>query len=220
MGELSDALWLTLGIATSATLLAAVVGVPLAALTARRAFAGRSALEALVLLPLVLPPTVVGYGLIALLGARGWIGKPVFEATGYTVLFRVEGAILAAALVALPLLYLPTRAALAGVDRELEDVATLLGATRWQRLWHVTFPLARRGIASGVLLAFARAAGEFGATIMVLGIQPGRLTLPLSIYLDAERGRLGHALPAVLLLAGASLVGVIVYNHSSLGKRD
>ncbi len=220
MERLWSSLLLTLQIATAATLLAALVGVPLALLMSRRRFAGKSAAEALILVPLVLPPTVVGYLLILLLGARGWLGHWLHAATGYSILFRFEGAVLAASVVALPLLYMPTRAGFASVDRDLEDVARLMGAGRLATFWHVSLPLARRGIASGLILAFARAAGEFGATLMVFGMQEGRTTLPILIYLESYEGDLGTAGPAIALMIAASLAVVAIYNRTGLGKQD
>ena len=220
MERLWPALLLTLQIATVATVLTAVVGVPLAMLMAKRRFRGKSLVEAMILVPLVLPPTVVGYLLIALLGARGWIGHWLHAATDYSILFRFEGAVLAAGVVALPLLYMPARAAFAGVDRDLEDVATLMGAGWLASFWHVSLPLARKGIASGLMLAFARAAGEFGATLMVFGMQEGRTTLPILIYLESYEGSLRTAAPAILVMVGASLVVVLLYNRGSLGRQE
>lgn len=220
MDALWPSLWLTLRIASAATLLVLVVGVPLAMVMAKRRFAGKTLVEALILVPLVLPPTVVGYLLIVLLGARGVVGRWLKEAFGYSIMFQFEGAVLAAAVVALPLLYMPARAAFASVDRELEDIATLMGAGRIAMFWHVSLPLARRGIASGLILAFARAAGEFGATLMVFGLQPDRTTLPISIYLDYERGEMRAALGAVMVLILASLVVVAIYNRSALSRQE
>jgi len=214
MSDLWPPLWLSLRIATAATVLVALVAIPLAFVMARRAFTGKSILEALLTVPLVLPPTVVGYFIIVTLGARGWIGQWIHRLFDYSVMFRIEGAILAAAVVALPLLYMPAKAAFASVDRELQDIATLLGANRFQMFWHVSLPLARRGIASGLVLAFARALGEFGATVMVFGWQPRRLTLPISIYADYERGELGNAGLAVIALTAVSLGLILLYNRS------
>ena len=219
MDRLWPSLWLTLEIAAAATLAAAAVGLPLAQVMAKRRFSGKSAVEALVLVPLVLPPTVVGYLILMLLGARGWIGQFLYGQTGYSIVFRFEGAALAAAVVALPLFYMPARAAFASVDRDLEDVAKLMGAGRLATFWHVSLPLARRGLASGLILAFARAAGEFGATLMVFGARPEETTLSVLIYLDAFDDPRG-ALPAVLLLLGASLVVVAVYNRTTLGRQE
>jgi len=174
---------------------------------------GKSAIEALIMLPLVLPPTVVGYMILLTFGARGWPGAWLFERFGYSIAFKFEGAVLAALVVAMPMLYMPAKAAFQSVDRELEDVARMMGANRLQLFWHVSLPLARRGILSGMMLAFARALGEFGATAMVFGMQDKHFTLPISIYLDWERGEFSHALPAVVALTLTSLAIMLAYNR-------
>lgn len=210
-------LWLSLRIALAATVLATLVAVPLAHAMARRTFAGKSLIEGVILMPMVLPPTVVGYLLIVALGARGWLSTHLLG--GYSIVFKLEGAILAAAIVALPLLYLPARAGFASVERDFEDVAKLMGATAWQTFWHVSVPLAARGLASGAVLGFARALGEFGATMMVFGYQPGRPTLPIAIYADYEQGDLAHAWPAVLGLSAISLGLTLLYNATRAGRQ-
>lgn len=220
MSELWEPLFLSLRIAGLATLLTSVLAIPLAYVMARRLFKGKSIAEALITMPLVLPPTVVGYLLIMGLGARGWIGQWLDRAFGYSIVFRIEGAVLAAAVVALPMLYLPAKAAFASVDRELEEIALLMGANRLQIFWHVSLPLARRGIASGLMLAFARALGEFGATVMVFGFQPRQMTLPISIYSDYEQGNIAHATAAAIALAALSLGMMLIYNWSSAGRRE
>jgi molybdate transport system permease protein len=210
-------LGLSLKIATIATIVAGVVGVAIAYVVSRRRFRGKAIVEALICLPLVLPPTVVGYLLIVAFGKQSFIGR-LFN---YSIVFRLEGAILAAAVVALPLIYIPSRAAFASVSREMEDVARLLGANWLERFWHVSLPLARRGITAGLILGFARALGEFGATMMVFGYTTGRVTLPISIYTDYEQGAdFSHALPAVLTLIAISLVVMLLYNRSSLSRQD
>jgi molybdate transport system permease protein len=214
MGDWLPAAKLSLSIALAATALVALLGVPLAFFLARRRFPGRSLLEALLLLPLVLPPTVVGYVLVLLIGRHGPVGRLVEAAGGSGLLFTPAAAVLAAAVVALPLLFLPAKGAFASVDPELYDLARLLGATPWQTFWHVSLPLARRSIGSGLLLAFARALGEFGATVMVLGDIESRRTLPISIYSEYVAGDMRPALPAVLVLTGFSLVVVTAYNRS------
>jgi len=219
MNELWQPLLLSLRVASCATALTALVAVPLAFFMARRTFAGKSALEALFTLPLVLPPTVVGYFIIVMLGARGWLGSWLHRWFGYSIVFRFEGAVLAAAVVALPLLYMPAKAAFASVERELEDIARLFGASWMQLFWHVSLPMARRGIASGLLLAFARALGEFGATLMVFGIQEHRRTLPVSIYLAYEQPDSTSPWPAVVALTLVSCGVILVYNRT-MGRRD
>lgn len=218
MTDTADALLLSLRIAVCATALASVPALALAWRAARRPLRGQWLLETVVLLPLVLPPTVVGYLLVQVLGAGGWIGGPLRAWFDVSLLFRVEGAILAAAVVAMPLLYLPAKAAFASIDREHEEVARLLGASRLQMLRHVTLPLARRGVAAGLLLAFARALGEFGATLMVFGWQPGRATLPIAIYAAYEQGTLHRAVWPVLLLS--MLCAAMLLLHQRLGRGE
>jgi len=215
MSSLWTSLRLSFEIASVATLIASVVGVPLAFVMARRRFVGKSIIEALIMVSLVLPPTVVGYAILMLLGRRGPIGAWLWRNFDYSIVFRFEGAVLAAAIVALPMLYMPTKAAFQNVDRDLEDVSRLMGASRLQMFWHVSLPLARRGILSGLVLAFARALGEFGATVMVFGWQPNHLTLPISIYSDYERDDLINATPAVAALGIISLVLIMGYNRST-----
>jgi molybdate transport system permease protein len=220
-----DSLWhaclFSLQIAATATVLAAVLAVPLAWFLARRRSALKSLLEAMLIVPLVLPPTVVGFGLIVLLGRHGWIGSLIAgRFGGYTILFRPEGAVLAALSVALPLLYLPAKAGFVSVERELEDVARLLGAGPWRTFWQISVPLARRQIAAGMLLAFARALGEFGATLMVLGDLPGRRTLPIMIYDATFSQDNSRAAGAVLVLSAVSLVVVVIFNRLPLSRQE
>jgi molybdate transport system permease protein len=220
MTAIWPSLWLSLRIALLATVLVAIVAVPLAHLMARRRFPGKSLVESLITLPLVLPPTVVGYLLIVTLGSRGWLGRRLDTLFDYNILFTFEGAVLAAAIVALPLLYLPAKAAFATVERELEDIARLYGANPLGIFWHVSIPLARRGILSGLLLAFARALGEFGATAMVFGIRSDQTTLPILIYYEWDTGHFEHALAAVLSLVAMSLGLIAAYNYSTAGRQE
>lgn len=220
MTDLWPSLWLSLGIACVATALTLLLALPLAFFMARRSFPGKSLVEGLIVMPLVLPPTVIGYVILVLLGAQGWAGRHLQRWFDYSITFRFEGAVLAAAIVALPLLYMPAKAAFASVERELEDIAKLMGANRLQMVWHVSIPLARRGLLSGTLLAFARALGEFGATVMVFGWQPDRLTLPISIYAAFEQGELTRASGAVVALSALSLGLVLAYNASTAGRRE
>ncbi len=178
-------LLLSLQVTAVAVALMVGVGLPLALLLARRRFRGATGVEALVNLPLVLPPTVVGYYLLMALGR----GSPVVAWFGWRILFTWGAAAIASAVVGLPLLVQSARAAIAGVDPALEDAARTLGSSELEVLWRVTLPLARRGILAGLVLAAARALGEFGATLMVAGNIPGRTqTLPLAIY-DAVQNR-------------------------------
>lgn len=219
MSDLWQPLKLSLQFASTATVLTVLIGTPLAYAMARRRFPGRNLLEGFILLPLVLPPTVVGYAILMAMGRGGWITRYFPESWDYSITFRPEGAVLAALVVALPMLYIPTKAAFAAVDRDLEDSAKILGANRVQLFWHVSVPLAKRGLISGVILAFARAIGEFGATMMVFGWRENQLTLPISIYSDWVNGPLSHAQAAVIALSVMSLSLVLAYNLV-VGKRD
>ncbi|HEV7300049.1 MAG TPA: molybdate ABC transporter permease subunit [Tepidisphaeraceae bacterium] len=215
MNTLWGTLLYSLSIAIPATLLAALLAVPLAYAASRRRFTGRSVVDALILMPLVLPPTVVGYLLIVLFGRRGWIGQWLADATdGYSLLFRAEGGMVAAAVVAAPLLYLPAKAAFGSIEREMFDIARVNGASRWQTFWQVAVPIAWRGLASGLVLGFARALGEFGATVMVMGNLPGRpMTLPVLVYNLWEQGEPHAAVGPVLLLSAIALVLVVLFNR-------
>jgi len=192
-----NALLLSLQVTALATVLMVVCGLPLALLLARRRFPGATVLEALITLPLVLPPTVVGYYLLLVLGR----GSPVVNWFGWRILFTWGAAAIAAAVVGLPLLVLSARSAIAGVDPALEQTARTLGSSELEVLWRVTLPLARRGILAGLALAAARALGEFGATLMVAGNIPGRTqTLPLAIYDAVQNRNYAQANGMVLLM--------------------
>ena len=170
---------LSLEVATIATALAVVLGTALGYLLAKRKQRGLVLLEILLCLPMVFPPSLTGYYLVLLFGRNGLLGQPVYALTGFQLTFHPAGAVLAAAVVSFPLMLLSARAALQGVDPDLEKAAYTLGRSRWYVLWRITLPLAWRGLAAGAVLTFARALGEFGATLMMAGNQQ---TLPLAIY--------------------------------------
>lgn len=203
---------LSLRIAIAATALAAAGAVPLAYLLAKRRARWLSVIETLLTLPLVLPPTVVGYLLIVALGHTKSIANYFL---GHSLLFTEPAAVLAAMVVIVPLIYLPAKAAFAAVDPDLEDAARLSGAGRFELFWLVSLPLARRGVAAGLIMAFARALGEFGATIMVLGIRTDHSTLPIAIWNDYAAGEANHAWPAIGILLVVSLIAVVIYNRVS-----
>ena len=213
-----DALALSLRVAVLATVVNALVGVPLAYVLARRRFAGKAALDLLVTLPLVLPPTVTGYYLIVLLGRRGWLGAPLYAATGWTIAFTWYAAVVAATVMALPLLVRTARAAIESVDRDLEKAAYTLGRSEWRTTLEVTLPLARNGILAGLVLAFARALGEFGATLMLAGNIPGKTaTVPLAIYTAVQTGEQSTVLVLVAILTALSCVVLVAAGR--LGAR-
>ena len=205
-----SALKLSLFLSAGAVLLALPPGVLLGWLLARRRFPGKVWVEVLVLLPLVVPPVVTGYGILVLFGRHGWLGRPLLEWFGVHVVFDWKGMMLAAAASGLPLLVRSVRTAIEGVDARLELAAATLGFTPWRVFLNVTLPLAWPGLVAGLVLCFARAVGEFGATRVVGLNTDGNRTLPLEIYaqIEASDGSGGGLLRLVLLsllLSGAAL---------------
>lgn len=182
-------LLLTLRVASLATLGALVLGVLAAFALHRGRFPGRDILDAVCTLPLVLPPTVLGYYLIVLVDRRGLLGEWLYDTFGINLMFTWQGAVLAAILVAFPLVFKSARAALEGVPTATENAARTLGCSEWAVFFRVSLPLAARGILAGTMLAFARAMGEFGATLMIAGNLPGRTqTLSLAVYSAVQAG--------------------------------
>jgi molybdate transport system permease protein len=212
--ELLNPLRLSLLVALCSTVLVGLAGTVLAYVFARKRFPGRGWLDLLVTLPLVLPPTVTGYYLILLFGRRGLLGGPLFDATGWTVTFTWVACVIAATIMALPLMVKTAQSAIASVDREYEEAAITLGKTELQVALRITLPLARKGILAGLVLAFARALGEFGATLMLAGNIPGRTTtMPLAIYSAVSSGEDAAARTLVLLLTMVSAAVLIVANR-------
>ncbi len=220
---MSPALWtefdaaplaLTLRVAGLATVLALVLGVGLGWVFARTRLPGRSVLEALCMLPLVLPPTVLGYGLLVLMGRHGALGAWLREHFDYTVIFHWHGAVIASTLVALPLVLKGASSAFAQVDRQLEAAARTLRQSRWSAFVRVTLPLAWPGILAGTLLAFARAMGEFGASLMVAGSIPGQTqTASMAIYDAVQAGRDDLALLLALIVSAVSVAILVLSNR-------
>ncbi len=195
-------LQLTLRVASLATFFALVFGVLTAWVMHRFRFPGRDGLDAVLTLPMVLPPTVLGYYLIVLVGRNGVIGRWLESTFGITLMFTWQGAVIAAAVVAFPLVFKSARAALGNVGQKYEDAARTLGCGEWQVLVRVSLPLAVRGIMAGTMLAFARAMGEFGATLMIAGNLPGRTqTLSLAVYSAVQAGNDGLANQLVLIVS-------------------
>lgn len=196
---------LSLQVTAVASLLILGGGLALALLLARRRFPGHTILETVISLPLVLPPSVVGYYLLLALGR----GSPLVEWLDWRTLFTWQAAVIASTVVGLPLMVQAAKAAIAGVDPALEDVARTLGASEREVLWRVTLPLARRGILAGFTLGSARALGEFGATLMVAGSIPGRTqTLPLAIYDAVQNRQYDLANQMVLLMTALSFLAL------------
>lgn len=211
-------LYLSLKVATLATVICFVLGVGLAWLLARRAFPGRDVVDALSMLPLVLPPSVLGYYLLVALGRNSLLGQTLESALGLRLVFTWQGAVVAAGVVAFPLMVQSARAAFEGVDAGLEEVARTLGRSEWEVFRTVTLPLAWRGMFAGTVLAFARALGDFGTTLMVAGNIPGRTqTLSIAIYDAVQAGDGGRA---ALLVAVITAVAVtLLLTARQLGRR-
>lgn len=213
MTDLWTPLLLSLKVASWATLFAALFGVGLAFLLSRWHSPLCSLADSILTLPLVLPPTVIGYYLLVLLGRRGVVGEWL-ASFGIELVFTWQGAVIAATIVAFPLVLKSARAAFEEVDHRLEGVGYVLGLSRIQVFLRVSLPLAMRGIMAGVLLAFARALGEFGATLMIAGSIPGRTqTLSIAIYEAVQSGN-EHA--ALVLVAVTSITCVTVLWLASL----
>jgi molybdate transport system permease protein len=210
---------LTLRVATVATGAALLLGVVLGWVFARTRLPGRSVLEAVCMLPLVLPPTVIGYALLVLMGRRGPVGAWLREHFDYSVIFHWHGAAIASALVALPLVLKAASTAFAQVDRDLEAAARTLQQSEWGVFLRVTLPLAWPGILAGTLLAFARAMGEFGASLMVAGSIPGQTqTASMAIYDAVQAGRDDVALLLALAVSALSVAILVASNRLLLPR--
>ena len=207
-------LMLSLKVSAIATLLALLLGVSLGWIFARKRFPGRGVLEAVCMLPLVLPPTVLGYGILVAAGRRSPLGAWLRAHFDYTIIFSWHGAVVASTLVALPLVLKSSSAAFAGVDRQLEAAASTLRQSRLSVFLRVTLPLAWPGILAGALLAFARAMGEFGASLMVAGSIPQQTqTLSMAIYDAVQAGQDDTALLLVAVTCGLSVTVLVLSNR-------
>ena len=209
-----DAAWIALGlslkVALWATALDLVLGVAAGFALARLRFPGRELVDSILLLPMVLPPTVLGYYLLVVVGRRGWLGGWLEGTLGIRLVFTWQGAVLAAAIVAFPFVCKSARAAFEGVDVQLEQAAHVLGLGKVAVFFRVTLPLAWRGILAGLLLAFARAFGEFGATLMVAGSIPGRTqTMSIAVYEAVQAGQ-DETANLLVLITSACCVSVLL----------
>lgn len=212
-------LLLTLKVAGVATIASFAFGVGFARLLSLRKFPGSDLLSAFLSLPMVLPPTVLGYYLIVLMGRNGIFGRWLEDWFGLRLMFSWEGAALAASVVSFPLVLRSAKAAFEGVDKNLENAARTLGSSELGVFFRVSLPLAWRGILAGTMLAFARAMGEFGATMMIAGNIPGRTrTLSLAVYTAVESGQ--DALAAnLVIITSIVCMAVLVGSDRLLGAR-
>jgi molybdate transport system permease protein len=204
---------LSLLVVSVATLVVAIVGTALGFVLAKRQFRSKELCDAFLTLPMVLPPTVTGYYLIVLLGRNGLLGRYLYSLTGWTPAFTWEGAALAASIMALPIMVKSARAALESVDVRYEMVSYSLGKGELETFFRVTFPLALRGLMAGIVLSFARALGEFGATLMLAGNIPGKTqTMPLAIFEAFIAGEDRQARILALILTLTSVVTIYATN--------
>nr|WP_189180457.1 ABC transporter permease [Microbispora rosea] len=209
-----EALRLSLVTATVATALCLLLGVPLAWLLARTALPGRRLVRALVTVPLVLPPVVGGVALLLVLGRRGLVGQWLYDAFGVSLPFTTTGVVLAEAFVAMPFLVIAVEGALRAADQRYEEAAATLGASRWTVFRRVTLPMVAPGVLAGAVLCWARALGEFGATITFAGNFPGRTqTMPLAVYLALETD------PDAAIVLSLALLAVSVIILAALRDR-
>jgi len=209
-----DVVIFTVTMATLAVAISLPPALALAWLLARKNWPGKFILETVVTVPLVLPPVATGFALLLLLGRQGWLGSRLEEWFGWEIIFTWKAVVAAMAVMALPLMVRTARVGFEGVDPQLEDAARSLGAGPWKVFWQITLPLARRGVLGGVVLGFARALGEFGATIVVAGNIPGRTTtIPLAIYTDILLGDNAAALRLIAISLGVAFLAI------ALGER-
>ncbi len=212
-------LYLTFKVSIVATVFSVTIGLFLAWVMAKHDFFGKGLLDAIVMQPLVIPPTVLGYYLLVLLGRSSFLGRFLEDDLGITLVFTWRGAVVAAVVASLPLFVKPARAALEGVDRNIENAARLLGKTEWEVWRTITLPLAWKGIVAGAVLSFARATGEFGATLMVAGNIPGATqTLPIAIYDAVQMGDTRLANTLVLIITIFTLSVLYFVNRFTRGR--
>ena len=212
-------LWLSLRVAALATLVSLALGLWIAYVLANRKFRGKELLDAVVTLPLVLPPTVLGYYLLVTLGRTSPLGHLYEYLFGAPLVFTWQAAVVASTFHAIPLLVKSARAAFETVDRSYEKAARNLGASDWRVFWRVTLPLSRRAVIAASVLAFARALGDFGATLMIAGDIPGRTqTASIAIYDAVESGNTLVARVLVLVLSAVAIA--IVYAANRLQQRQ
>jgi molybdate transport system permease protein len=212
--------WLSLRVAALATVVIVAAGMPIALLLARTRFPGKGLVAGILVLPLVLPPTVLGFYLLQIFGRRAPVGHWLEQTLGVAIVFHWTGAVVASAVAAFPLFLLPARGAFEAIDPALEDVARLLGRGEWSVFAAVTFPLAWRGLAAGMVLAFARALGDFGATLMVAGNIPGLTqTAALAIYDAVQVGDSARAGWLTFLISAISIVALVAVQRTMPAPR-
>lgn len=213
---MAESLFLSIKVALLATFVVALLGITVASFLAQHHFKGKGLVESMLLLPMILPPTVMGYYLVILLGRYGLVGKPLYDWTGWSIMFTWQAAVVASAVVSFPIMVRTAQSAIESVDREMINSSIMLGYSHFETTLRVTLPLAWPGILAGVILSFTRAIGEFGATIMLAGNIPGRTdTMPLAIYSYASAGEWDRANALVLVLTLFSILLLLLSRRIS-----
>lgn len=208
---------LSLKVALAAVIIVACSSIPIAGLMAKREFLGKNVVESIITLPLVLPPSVVGFMLLVVFGKNGPVGKFLEQWFHTRIVFTLAGAVIAAAVVSFPLMYQSVKAAIESVDQNLEKAARTLGARELRVFFTITLPLSLNGIVAGLVLAFARSLGEFGATLMIAGNIPGKTqTMPIAIYFASEAGDTKQATTLVIIMTAFSFL--VIYGLNRWGK--
>jgi molybdate transport system permease protein len=211
--------WLTLRVSLTATVFSVTLGLLVAWVLARKEFFGKNLVDALLMQPLVIPPTVLGYYLLVAFGRTSWLGRFLESQFDVTLVFTWRGAVLAAMVASMPLFIKPARAAIESVDPHMEGAARLLGKNEWTVLRTVTLPLAWRGLLAGAVMAFARAVGDFGTTLMVAGNIPGKTqTVSIAIYDAVQAGDQDRANALVLLVTAFSITVLWLVNRFTAGR--
>lgn len=214
-----DALFLSLKVAGCSVFLNLFIAVPIGFLLARKKFIGKEFLDTILTLPMVMPPTVLGYYLLVLLGRHGWVGQVLQKYFDINLIFTWQGAVIAATIVTFPLVFKPTRTAFESVNPCYEQAASVLGISDLSIFFRIILPLAWRGIFAGLLLSFARALGEFGATLMVAGSIPGKTeTLSIAIYEAVQEGN-DHAANIAVIILSIVCIFVLVIAKKLTGHK-
>lgn len=210
--DLSPA-WISIKITLVATCIIFFLGLSIAWFMTNYRGRGKGLMDGILTLPLVLPPTVAGFGILVLIGKNGPVGK-FLDIFGINIIFSWYAAVIAAVVVAFPLMYRTARGAFEQIDPNILDAARTLGLSEWKVFWRVCVPLAWPGLAAGTALSFARSLGEFGATLMVAGSIPGKTqTIPIAIYFATQGGEMGVGLVWVSIIFGISLTVIVLMNH-------
>jgi len=212
-------LYLSVKVSVIATAISFFIGLALAWVLAKKEFIGKNFIDALVMQPLIIPPTVLGYYLLVMLGRTGPLGRFLEDSLGITLVFTWKGAVVAAAVASMPLFIKPARSAIESVDSHIENAARLLGKSEFKVFTSITFPLAKRGILAGTVMAFARAMGDFGTTLMVAGNIPGKTqTASIAIYDAVQANNTSLANILVLIITIFSISVLFWVNKFTKGK--